>query len=173
MNAARPEREGTWRTEEFAGLTVERLIELADEYARTEITEPLTATLRVRHFARWLAPRLSVPGAPPAARRDTPSKAAIEAAAHVLWQMGNLRIGERPWETVGAHYLREAEAALRAALAAPAVPPEQTRGDPQDGDLRTTVRRYLGYIADVRTGRVQRLDRDVVLNYAQAMERHL
>lgn len=37
-------------------------------------------------------------------------------------------------------------------------------------DLCTVVRGYLGYIADVRAGRVKRLDRDVVLTYAAKME---
>jgi hypothetical protein len=50
---------------------------------------------------------------------------------------------------------------------------KQNRGDPQEGDLCTAVRRYLGYIADVRVGRVKRLDRDVVLTYASEMHRHI
>lgn len=53
-------------------------------------------------------------------------------------------------------------------------PPEQRqRGDPPKGDLRTDVRRFVEYVADVQAGRVKRLDRDVVLSLSANMERHL
>jgi len=42
-----------------------------------------------------------------------------------------------------------------------------------NGDLRTSVRRFLEYVSDVRGGRVKRLDRDVVLSLSANMERHL
>jgi hypothetical protein len=59
------------------------------------------------------------------------------------------------------------------ALAPPRAPEQLQKGDPPEGDLCSAVRRYLGYVADVRTGRVKRFDRDVVLTYAADMERHL
>jgi hypothetical protein len=52
-------------------------------------------------------------------------------------------------------------------------PTDQKRGDSPEGDLYTDVRRFLAYVNDVRTGRVKRLDRDVVLNLSANMERHL
>src|ERR1700688_983470 len=48
----------------------------------------------------------------------SPSAAQVEAAARALWKIGNARIGERPWESVCAHYIAEATAALEAAYAA-------------------------------------------------------
>lgn len=61
-----------------------------------------------RKFARRV---LAVAGSCPPA----PSPEAIEAAARALWKMGNARIGERPWESVAAHYIAEATVALEAA----------------------------------------------------------
>ncbi len=42
-----------------------------------------------------------------------------------------------------------------------------------ENELRYRVRRFLAYIADVRVGRVKRLDRDVVLSLAADIERTL
>lgn len=80
--------------------------------------------------------------------------------------------------TLPDDFLRDGEMlrSVRAVAAGAGDPPEskdQQRGDPQEGDLCTAVRRYLSYIADVRSGRVKHLDRGVVLNYAQDLERHL
>jgi hypothetical protein len=43
------------------------------------------------------------------------TKQQVEAAARALWKIGNARIGERPWESVAAHYMAEAATALEAA----------------------------------------------------------
>lgn len=48
---------------------------------------------------------------------ERPSVAEIDAAGKALWQVGNARIGERPWESVCAHYIAEATDALEAAAA--------------------------------------------------------
>lgn len=69
--------------------------------------------------------------------------------------------------------LRAAGFSLSVGLA-PETPPENLeRGDPPNGDLRTNVRRFVEYVADVRAGRVKRLDRDVVLSLSANMERQL
>lgn len=39
-----------------------------------------------------------------------------------------------------------------------------------DTELRFSVQRFLAYVADVRAGRVRRLDRDVVLSFATDIE---
>lgn len=45
--------------------------------------------------------------------------------------------------------------------------------EPPDKELRFRVQRFLEYVADVRAGRVKRLDRDVVLGYAKDIEETL
>jgi hypothetical protein len=79
------------------------------------VIEDCAPWVTIQEAARNVKEARALPAPEPAP--PEPSPEAIEAAARLLWQLGNVRIGARVWESVSSHYLTEARDALRAAYA--------------------------------------------------------